>query len=216
MDLSSFDALLFHSPFCKLVQKSLARLSLNDFKDEPSMFPESLQSTFSQVALEDSYFNKEVEKSFMDISKATFENKTQPSLNIATNVGNTYTASLYGGLVSFLVSHETAESLVDKRVALFSYGSGLASSFFSIKIKASEALIKMHHQLKSEVLAKLKARTKVNPEDFAQTMKLREDTHHLAPYEPVGGVDDLFADTWYLASVDDKYRRQYAKSGTKN
>ena len=91
VDLSSFDALLFHSPYCKLVQKSLARLSFNDFKAEPDVFPESLQSSFAQVELEDSYFNKDVEKSFMDISKVTFESKTRPSLMIATNVGNMYT-----------------------------------------------------------------------------------------------------------------------------
>jgi hydroxymethylglutaryl-CoA synthase len=29
--LDSGDAFLFHTPFCKLVQKSLARLMLNDF-----------------------------------------------------------------------------------------------------------------------------------------------------------------------------------------
>ena len=29
--LSDFDALLFHTPYCKLVKKSVARLALNDF-----------------------------------------------------------------------------------------------------------------------------------------------------------------------------------------
>jgi len=210
VDLSSFDALLFHSPYCKLVQKSLARLSFNDFKAEPDVFPESLQSSFAQVELEDSYFNKDVEKSFMDISKVTFESKTRPSLMIATNVGNMYTPSLYGGLVSFIVSHETAESLVGKRVALFSYGSGSASSFFSIKV--NERAAALHQQLKTDVLSRLKARTKISPEDFDKTMKLKEKTHHLAPYEPSGLVDDLFPGTWYLASVDEKHRRKYLKT----
>merc|ERR1712212_502994 len=31
INLANFDAVLFHSPYCKLVQKSLARLALNDF-----------------------------------------------------------------------------------------------------------------------------------------------------------------------------------------
>lgn len=30
ISLESFDAVVFHSPYCKLVQKSLARLLLND------------------------------------------------------------------------------------------------------------------------------------------------------------------------------------------
>ena len=34
--LAEFDALLFHSPFCKLVQKSFARLALNDFVNTPA------------------------------------------------------------------------------------------------------------------------------------------------------------------------------------
>merc|ERR1711976_793127 len=62
VDLSAFDAVLFHSPYCKLVQKSLARLAFNDFKANSSSFPDQLQSSFAQIALEDSYFNKDVEK----------------------------------------------------------------------------------------------------------------------------------------------------------
>ena len=116
------------------MQKSFARLSFNDFKANPDDFTDTLQSSFAQVELEDSYFNKDVEKAFMDASKVTFESKTEPSLLIAKNVGNMYTPSLYGGLVSFIVSHESVESLVGKRVALFSYGSGSASSFFSIRV----------------------------------------------------------------------------------
>lgn len=212
MDLSTFDALLFHSPFCKLVQKSLARLCFNDFKSDPEKYPEALQSAFAQIALEDSYFNKDVEKAFMDLSKETFEAKTQPSLMIATNVGNMYTPSLYGGLISFIVSHESAQDLVGKRAALFSYGSGLASSFFSIRVQdPNGAVTRLHNHLRPDVLARLKARTKVSPEEFAKTMKLREDTHHLAPYDPVGLVESLFPSTWYLSSVDDKHRRQYLK-----
>lgn len=35
MSLEQMDAVIFHSPFCKLVQKSLARLSFNDFLNCP-------------------------------------------------------------------------------------------------------------------------------------------------------------------------------------
>jgi hydroxymethylglutaryl-CoA synthase len=35
IDLEYLDAVVFHSPFCKLVQKSLARLVLNDFVRTP-------------------------------------------------------------------------------------------------------------------------------------------------------------------------------------
>jgi hydroxymethylglutaryl-CoA synthase len=61
-------------------------------------------SAFSDVSLEESYFDKSVEKAFMESSSAVFEGKTKPSLMLATNVGNMYTPSLYGGLISYLCS----------------------------------------------------------------------------------------------------------------
>jgi len=212
VDLSTFNALLFHSPFCKLVQKSLARLCFNDFKANPAGFPEALQGSFAQVSLEESYFNKDVEKAFMDHSRTIFESKTQPSLMLATNVGNMYTPSLYGGLISFIVSHESAADMIGKRIALFSYGSGLASSLFSIRVKETPSTSVMHKHLKSDVLARLQSRAKISPQDFADTMKLREETHHLAPYQPVASVENLFPGTWYLSSVDDMHRRKYLKT----
>ena len=54
------------------------------------------------MKLEDTYFNRDVEKAFMAASKGLYVQKTQPSLMLATQVGNMYTPSLYGGLVSFI------------------------------------------------------------------------------------------------------------------
>jgi 3-hydroxy-3-methylglutaryl CoA synthase len=34
--VDSADAFLFHTPYCKLIQKSLARLVLNDFLSDPN------------------------------------------------------------------------------------------------------------------------------------------------------------------------------------
>lgn len=42
-------------------------------------------------------------------------------------------------------------------------------------------------------------------------MKLREQTHHLAPYQPVGSSAELFPGTYYLTAVDDKHRRGYER-----
>jgi 3-hydroxy-3-methylglutaryl CoA synthase len=44
IDITYLDAVLFHSPYCKLVQKSVARLVLNDFvrtpeKEHPLKYP---------------------------------------------------------------------------------------------------------------------------------------------------------------------------------
>jgi hydroxymethylglutaryl-CoA synthase len=55
------------------------------------------------VKLEDTYFNRDIEKAFMEYSKSIFEEKTKPSLLISNQVGNMYTPCLYGGLVSLLI-----------------------------------------------------------------------------------------------------------------
>ena len=64
VNLDSFNAVLFHTPYCKLVQKSLARLALNDFvslEKETRQGIEHLKQ-FVDVELEKSYFDRDVEK----------------------------------------------------------------------------------------------------------------------------------------------------------
>ncbi|XP_040565904.1 hydroxymethylglutaryl-CoA synthase 1 [Lepeophtheirus salmonis] len=207
--LENFDAVLFHTPFCKLVQKSLARLAFNDFLLDPNSFSDELQSSYSSLDLENTYFNKDLEKAFMNVSETSFLNKTKPSLEVATNVGNMYTSSLYGGLVSFLISKDKTQDLIGSRVALFSYGSGLASSFFSLSVnhRINEVLC----ESLSDVRHKLNSRTKISPSHFTEIMNLREKTHHLAPYHPTSSPDELFPGTWYLTEVDKLHRRSYAR-----
>ena len=57
----------------------------------------------------------------------------------------------------------------------------------------------------------LAARKTIPPADFEATMKLREETHHLAPYKPVGDPAQLFPGTYYLTGVDEKHRRSYVR-----
>ena len=52
--------------------------------------------------LADTYFDRDVEKAFMTASSTAFSVKTKPSLMLASQVGNMYTPSLYGGLASLL------------------------------------------------------------------------------------------------------------------
>ena len=65
-----------------------------------------------------------------------------------------YTPSLYGGLVSYLCEEPAP---ANRRIALFSYGSGLASSFFSLRINEGPALDKLLHGL-SDVKPRLESR----------------------------------------------------------
>ena len=216
-DLGSFDAVLFHTPFCKLVQKSLGRLALNDFvqtpKDERLAKYPGLEQHLN-VELDKSYFDKDVEKAFMTHSKAMFEAKTKPSLLLATNIGNMYTPSLYGGLVSYICC-SSVDQLAGKRIGLFSYGSGLVSSYFSMHVSTDtspSSPLSMLRRTLADVPSRLEARNKASPAEFEEVMRLRESVHHAAPYKPVGPVTDLFPGTWYLSGVDEKHRRSYEQA----
>lgn len=212
--LDNFDAVLFHSPYCKLVQKSLARLMLNDhvrsLKENGVPLRPDLEKLVN-VKLEETYFDRDIEKEFMQQSKNAFEQKTKPSLLLAQEIGNMYTPSLYGGLVSLLISKKP-EDFIGKRICLFSYGSGLASSMYSMRIVETcgegSPLNKLVDNL-DYVHKKLELRKCVPPSEFSATMKLREQNHHKAPYTPIGAVDDLFPGTWYLDNIDEMHRRSY-------
>lgn len=97
---------------------------------------------------------------------------------------------------------------------MFSYGSGLASAMYSLRLSNDSSPKSPLTSLAAsctDVLKRLRERTTVPPADFEKTMKLREETHHLAPYTPVGDVEKLWPGTYYLTIVDDKHRRTYAR-----
>lgn len=160
--IDRFDFMSFHAPTCKLVAKSYARLLYNDYLADPSSpafadVPAELRDMDYTKSLSD----KVVEKTFMGLTKKRFNERVQPSTVAPTMCGNMYCASVYSGLAS-LLSTVPSETLQGKRVGIFSYGSGLASSLFSLKIVGStEAMAKVINL--SERLA---ARRTVAPEVF--------------------------------------------------
>ena len=137
--VQDFDGILFHCPYSKLVQKSVARLHYNDYLYGTEEEKGKLGHV-PAVPLEESYNNKDIEKIFVAHSEEFFKTKTEPSLWLAKEVGNMYTPSLYGGLVSYLLS-KNPKDLFGTRLGLFSYGSGLASSFFSIRITSENQYV---------------------------------------------------------------------------
>lgn len=208
--LDKLDGMVFHSPYCKLVQKSSARLLFNDYVLCPikeKYFPEL--EHLKGVKLEDTYFDRDIEKLFLTRGQQVFDRMTKKSLLLASRVGNMYTASVYSGLVSYLVSIPLSE-LPGKRVGIFSYGSGLASSMYSVKIKGGLHLEKLVNNI-AGIEEKLNSRKKVTPQQFSDILEQRAKSSHLAPYTPIGSVDGLFSGTWYISEIDDKHRRKYAK-----
>nr|XP_026249381.1 hydroxymethylglutaryl-CoA synthase, cytoplasmic [Urocitellus parryii] len=219
--LNDFGFMIFHSPYCKLVQKSLARMMLNDFLNDQNRDKNTIYSgleAFGDVKLEDTYFDRDVEKAFMKASSELFNQKTKASLLVSNQNGNMYTSSVYGSLASVLAQY-SPQQLAGKRIGVFSYGSGLAATLYSLKVTQDatpgSALDKITASL-CDLKSRLDSRTCVAPDVFAENMKLREDTHHLANYIPQCSIDSLFEGTWYLVRVDEKYRRTYARRPSPN
>lgn len=160
--LDRFDHIVFHSPTCKLVAKSYARMLYNDYVLSPTHPAfESVPTEIRDLSYDQSLSDKTVEKTFMALSKKRFAQRIQPGIQVPTMCGNMYCASVYGGLVS-LLSNVADEQLKGKRVGIFSYGSGLASSFFSLKVVGDVS--KMVKTL--DLNARLDGRRTVAPEVF--------------------------------------------------
>ncbi|KAH6678298.1 hydroxymethylglutaryl-coenzyme A synthase C terminal-domain-containing protein [Halenospora varia] len=204
--LDRFDYMTFHAPTCKLVSKSYARLLYNDFLADPT------SPAFAEVPAElrdmeyaKSLTDKVVEKTFMGLTKKRFNERVQPSIEVATMCGNMYCASVYGGLVTLLSNVDSA-TLQGKRIGVFSYGSGLASSLFSLKVNGSTEEIKSALNLKE----RLAARRTVAPEVYDEMCELRKKAHLQKSYTPNGSPDTIAKGVYYLESVDDMFRRKYA------
>lgn len=203
--LDRFDYILYHAPTCKLVQKSFGRMLYNDYLANPS------HPAFAEVApelrdlhYEASLTDKAVEKTFMGLTKKRFAERVQPGLQVATLCGNMYTATVYAGLAS-LLSHVTFSPSEPKRIGLFSYGSGLASSMFSAKIVGDVSYMVEKLDLQN----RLTARTELSPQSYDDMCKLREHAHLQKNFKPSGSTETLQPGTYYLTEVDDMFRRFY-------
>lgn len=166
--LDRFDHVLFHAPTCKLVAKSYSRMLYNDYLANPD------HPQFAEVAPEireldhdKSLTDKTLEKTFMGLSKKRFNDRVKPAIDVATNCGNMYCASVYGGLVS-LLSNVSFDPAHPKRVGIFSYGSGLASSMFSVKIVGDVSDMVQKLDLQN----RLSARRTVAPEVYDEVCRL--------------------------------------------
>uniref|UniRef100_A0A2K6CVG2 Hydroxymethylglutaryl-CoA synthase n=1 Tax=Macaca nemestrina TaxID=9545 RepID=A0A2K6CVG2_MACNE len=214
--LDDLQYMIFHTPFCKMVQKSLARLMFNDFLSASSDTQTSLYKgleAFRGLKLEDTYTNKDLDKALLKASQDIFDKKTKASLYLSTHNGNMYTSSLYGCLAS-LLSHHSAQELAGSRIGAFSYGSGLAASFFSFRVSQDASpgspLDKLVSST-SDLPKRLASRKCMSPEEFTEIMNQREQFYHKANFSPPGDTNSLFPGTWYLERVDELHRRKYAR-----
>jgi hydroxymethylglutaryl-CoA synthase len=200
--LDEFDAILMHSPYCKLVRKAFARLLFNEFNvlakpssDERLRSQERYKGFFEQVPeeyLSGSYDNwmkpidkTSLEKVAIQLSEQLYQEKTADSLFLSNQVGNMYTASLYSCLVAYLTG-KPVEELINKPVLFFSYGSGMAASMFSARITQDTQAVRKLLVGIQDVRAKLNERLKVTPAEFTAHLEHRKKTFSLPNRSPTG------------------------------
>lgn len=231
-NLNMASAFLFHSPYCKLVQKSFARLLWNDFLENFSSIISTNKNEnelseilkegekmnlgrFKELTKEETYTNKELEKEVVRLSNPLFKKKTEPSLFLAKEIGNMYTPSLYGCLASHLIS-KSVQELKNTRLCLFSYGSGLASSMFSIMISENTnqrfSLENILTNLNKQRNKLIENRIEIDPVLYDKFLKQNELIHNKASRQSNINPNSLYPGTWYLNSIDEKYRRFYERT----
>jgi len=182
--IEDWDYFVFHSPYNKLVQKSLGRLMYNDFLLHPKKPEyESLQE-FSKLNPAETRSDRAVYKAFAKASKELYATKVQPSTVLPKTIGNCYTASVYAALASLIVEKD-AEQLRNTSVLTFSYGSGLCSSIFHLQFTDEISRIE-RMQKQTDYTHRISDRTEVTPEKFNQVLDdkvvaLEKDHEHFKP-----------------------------------
>ncbi|EPQ66696.1 Bgt-4457 [Blumeria graminis f. sp. tritici] len=203
--LDRFDYMVFHAPTCKLVAKSYARLLYNDFLVNPTAEAfAGVNAELKDMEYINSLTDKLVEKTFMGLTQKRFNERVLPSIEVPTMCGNMYTASVYSGLASLLSNIDSCD-LQGKRIGVFSYGSGLASSMFSLKVVGSTETLQKTLCLKE----RLAARQTVAPVVYEEMCELRRKAHLQKNYTPSGNVNTIAKGVFFLSHVDEMFRRKY-------
>ncbi|KAL4363328.1 hypothetical protein GQ457_04G037830 [Hibiscus cannabinus] len=211
--LSDADYFIFHSPYNKLVQKSFARLLFNDFLRNASSvdaIAKEKLGPFSTLTGDESFQSRELEKASQQASKPLYDAKVQPTTLVPKQVGNTYTASLYAAFASLI--HNKHSELAGKRVVLFSYGSGLTATMFSLRLHEGRHPFSLSNiSTAMNVAGKLESRHEFTPKKFVETLKLMENRYGAKDFMTSKDSSLLSPGTYYLTEVDSMYRRFYAQ-----
>ena len=101
--------------------------------------------------------------------------------------------------------------LAGKKVAVFSYGSGLSSSLFTINFKENSSSVLEKIRNVNEIEARLSRRIKLDPVEYTRRMSQREVDYLKKDYTTQDNIDELAPGSYYLTHVDDKWRRFYSR-----
>ena len=211
----------FHCPYSKLVEKAFYQLKCFEiyytYKYNISEIYNLNKNISSEIAKEinekEGKFWK-LTKSMQDNIKNIFQNDfkllIEPGLFLCKQLGNLYTGSIFGFLLSSLLNMSPKkQSLVGSRIILFSYGSGLASSLLVLDID-NEKYKKIINNNK-DIYERLKERIKITPFLYESILLKKEKLYLKNDYIPQGKTEDLFDGTFYLNKIDNLWKRYYSQ-----
>ncbi|KAL3422903.1 Hydroxymethylglutaryl-CoA synthase 1 [Phlyctema vagabunda] len=207
--LDQFDYMAFHTPNCKLVSKSYGRLKYNDLlgsADESDW--EGIPSELRRLGYEESLRDKNLEKALVTTTKSRFQKQIEPCIAAPSMCGNMYTGSLYCSLIS-LISNIDLSTAQGKTIGMFSYGSGAASTLFTLRVTGDLSSMVQ----KIDLMSRLQKRHIGTPEEYEEACALRLNAYGKKSYQPAGDIGSLFPGTYYLGSIDKEYRRTYLVKG---
>lgn len=204
----------FHCPYSKLVEKAFSELKcvemmmLNDCN-----ISKDIKDKIINVKGKYWKLDKDVQSKINAYVKHEFNKKIIPGLFLCKQLGNLYTGSLYGFILSLLLNDENL-NLYNKRIICFSYGSGYASTLFSLKIvNTSYQNIILRNK---DIFTRLQSRYKKTPLEYETILSHKEKQYLKNNYIPISNPSELYFNTFYLSKVDDKWRRFYLQKTQNN
>lgn len=213
-----FDYYCFHSPYNKLVQKGFGRVMAIDYFDSSNetifnSIGDNLDklNEYKNKASDSTYEDRDFEMIMRGVGDSKWKSGVLPACSINQAMGNCYTGSVFACLISLIATY--GNDLVDKRVFMFSYGSGSAASIYSFKgISCSNtdtkfSLAKMQSSM--DMMNRMESRKQCNVDEFSTALQLREDKYGKAPMCPDGSIDNINSGVYYLTEINEKYHRKY-------
>ncbi len=119
---------------------------------------------------------------------------------------------MFSSLLSVIGKY--GSELIDKRILMFSYGSGSLASMYSFRGRSPtiQSLFSLD-RIKSTVriFERLNARKKCSPDEFTSALELRAIKYGKAPMVPDGSLDNIDNGVYYLVSINDRHHREYTR-----
>lgn len=135
-----------------------------------------------------------------------YETKGAPATRLTKRIGSTYTASVFVNLYSLLCS-VPVEEMQGKRVSVFSYGSGSASTMYHLHARGPV-------QVDRSVFERLSTRQRITVEQFHSLAESYSATYGakeliIQPLVPLEGVAKTYNRRSVLTSIDSYGVRNY-------